>query len=145
MFTYWMGKSLHHVKEFKLTVVRLHFSTCSKSFFPIKKCKEYVYKGTKAGRRLVKAQHMVKIFIYWKCTIENSNIFYSGNGLFHVYTSFCNIRTCFKIFLGKPVLISQEWRNDKPWTSKSLMLNPLYAIKLSPNWSVSTITQVSVI
>ena len=122
--------------------------------FKRKKYKEYFYKGTKAGPRLVNAQHLVKI--------SSSRSFkVIGNAPIKILKSFTlkmAVSTCMRAFATLKVTLQFFSENlflslkngamislYPLLTSKSLMLNPLSAIKLSTNWSFSTIPQVSVL
>ena len=80
----------------------MHSSTYSKSFCPSKKkCKEYVYKGTKAEPRLVKAQHIVKISSNWSFKVI-------GNAPLKILKSFTlgmALSTCMQAFATLEVVL----------------------------------------
>ena len=102
---------------------------------------------------MVKAQHIVKISSNWSFKVI-------GNAPLKILKSFTlamALSTCMQAFATLEVVLQFFLENlflslknggmislDPLLTSKSLILNPLSAIKLSLNWSLSTIPQVSV-
>ena len=105
---------------------------------------------------MVKAQHIVKISSNWSFkVIGNAPLkilksFTLGMALSTCMQAFATLEVVLQFFLENLFLCSYLSKNggmislDPLLTSKSLILNPLSAIKLSLNWSLCTIPQVSV-
>ena len=103
-----------------------------------KKCKEYFYKDTRAGPRLVKPKHIVKIS-NWSFKVIGNTPLKILKWLFpHVCELFATLEGGLQYLLENLFLSLKNGgiiSLDPSLTNKSLMLNPLSAIKLSPNWS----------